>query len=164
MDIEQGAERRLSRQDLLKWAALPAAPGWSRAARASRTRCAHSTGRERPPAGDGLGRLRQRRRPGHICAVREEVPGNKPKFTFMTNEANALGKIRAGFKPDVVHPCVGYVKYFADSGFVQPWDPAQLKNLKHLNPPWSRRARSVASNGGSPPTGASTRSSTARTR
>ena len=58
----------------------------------------------------------------------------KPKFTFMTNEANALGKMRAGFKPDVVHPCVGYVKDFADSGFVQPWNPALLKNLKHLNP------------------------------
>ena len=61
-------------------------------------------------------------------------PDMKPKFTFMTNEANALGKMRAGFKPDVVHPCVGYVKDFADSGFVQPWDPALLKNLKHLNP------------------------------
>ena len=52
----------------------------------------------------------------------------------MTNEANALGKMRAGFKPDVVHPCVGYVKDFADSGFVQPWNPALLKNLKLLNP------------------------------
>ena len=61
-------------------------------------------------------------------------PDMKPKFTFMTNEANALGKMRAGFKPDVVHPCVGYVKDFADSGFVQPWNPALLKNLKHLNP------------------------------
>jgi spermidine/putrescine-binding protein len=57
-----------------------------------------------------------------------------PKFTFMTNEANALGRMRAGFKPDVVHPCVGYVKDFADSGFVQPWNPAMLKNLKLLNP------------------------------
>jgi spermidine/putrescine transport system substrate-binding protein len=61
-------------------------------------------------------------------------PDMKPKFTFMTNEANALGKMRAGVKPDVVHPCVGYVKDFADSGFVQPWSPALLKNLKNLNP------------------------------
>jgi len=61
-------------------------------------------------------------------------PKMMPKFTFMTNEANALGKMRAGVKPDVVHPCVGYVKDFADSGFVQPWNPALIKNLKNLNP------------------------------
>jgi spermidine/putrescine transport system substrate-binding protein len=65
----------------------------------------------------------------------------KPKFTFMTNEANALGKMRAGLKPDVVHPCVGYVKDFADSGFVQPWNPALLKNLKHLNPAMVKAGR-----------------------
>ena len=61
-------------------------------------------------------------------------PDMKPKFTFMTNEANALGKMRAGLKPDVVHPCVGWVKDFADGGFAQPWNPALIKNLNNLNP------------------------------
>jgi len=61
-------------------------------------------------------------------------PGEKPKFTFMTNEANALAKMQAGFRPDVVRPYVGYVRDFATSGFVQPWDPRLIPNFKYLNP------------------------------
>jgi spermidine/putrescine transport system substrate-binding protein len=61
-------------------------------------------------------------------------PGNKPKFTYMTNEADALAKIHAGLKPDLFRPYVGWVKYFATSGLVQPWDPSLISNFKHLNP------------------------------
>ncbi len=64
----------------------------------------------------------------------KKYPGQKPKFTFMTNEANALAKMSAGLKPDVVRPYVGYVPDFADSGFFQPWDPKLIPNLKQLNP------------------------------
>src|SRR5213083_406908 len=64
----------------------------------------------------------------------KKYPGQKPKFTFMTNEANALAKLSAGLKPDVVRPYVGYVPDFADSGFFQPWDPKLIPNLKQLNP------------------------------
>ena len=64
----------------------------------------------------------------------KQYPKEKPQFTFMTNEANALGKMHAGLKADVVHPCVGWVKDFADSGLVQPWTPSKLKNLSSLNP------------------------------
>ncbi len=64
----------------------------------------------------------------------KQYPSEKPQFTFMTNEANALGKMHAGFRADVVHPCVGWVKDFADSGLVQPWTPSKLKNLSSLNP------------------------------
>jgi spermidine/putrescine transport system substrate-binding protein len=59
---------------------------------------------------------------------------NKPHFTVMANEADALAKLRAGLKPDVFRPYVGWVKYFATSGLVQPWDPKLLTNFKHLNP------------------------------
>ncbi len=61
-------------------------------------------------------------------------PADKPKFTYMTNEADALAKIRAGLKPDLFRPYVGWVKYFATSGLVQPWDTSLLTNFKHLNP------------------------------
>jgi spermidine/putrescine transport system substrate-binding protein len=71
----------------------------------------------------------------------KRYPGEKPKFTFMTNEANALAKMHAGFKPDVVRPYVGYVKDFAQSGFVQPWNPALIPNLKHLNPAMVKAGR-----------------------
>jgi spermidine/putrescine-binding protein len=59
---------------------------------------------------------------------------NKPKFTYMTNEADALAKIQAGFRPDLFRPYVGWVQYFATSGLVQPWDTSLISNFKHLNP------------------------------
>ncbi|HEY2541945.1 MAG TPA: extracellular solute-binding protein [Gaiellaceae bacterium] len=61
-------------------------------------------------------------------------PANKPKFTYMTNEADALAKIQAGLKPDLFRPYVGWVEYFATSGLVQPWDTSLIPNFKHLNP------------------------------
>jgi len=64
----------------------------------------------------------------------QQHPANKPQFTYMTNESDALAKIHAGQKPDIFRPYVGWVKYFATSGLVQPWDPSLIPNFKHLNP------------------------------
>jgi spermidine/putrescine transport system substrate-binding protein len=64
----------------------------------------------------------------------KKYPQNKPQFTYMTNEADALAKMQAGLKPDLFRPYVGWVKYFATSGLVQPWDTSQISNFKHLNP------------------------------
>ena len=61
-------------------------------------------------------------------------PNNKPQFTVMANESDALAKLHAGLKPDLFRPYVGWVKYFATSGLVEPWNPKLLKNFKHLNP------------------------------
>jgi spermidine/putrescine transport system substrate-binding protein len=74
--------------------------------------------------------------PGHamFSAYLKKYPHNKPKFTNMTNEADALAKLRAGVKVDLFRPYVGWVKYFATSGLVQPWDTSLIKNFKHLNP------------------------------
>ena len=62
-----------------------------------------------------------------------KYPGQPPQFTFMTNEANALAKLNAGLRPDVVRPYVGYVQDFAESGFFQPWTPSKIPNLRQLN-------------------------------
>src|SRR4051812_671015 len=64
----------------------------------------------------------------------KKYPGEAPQFTFMTNEANALAKLNAGLRPDVVRPYVGYVRDFAESGFFQPWTTSKIPNLKQLNP------------------------------
>jgi spermidine/putrescine transport system substrate-binding protein len=64
----------------------------------------------------------------------KRYPNNKPQFTYMTNESDALAKIHAGLKPDLFRPYVGWVKYFATSGLVQPWDTSLISNFKHLNP------------------------------
>jgi len=64
----------------------------------------------------------------------KRYPKNKPQFTYMTNEADALAKFKAGQKFDLFRPYIGWVKYFAQSGLVQPWDPKLISNFKHLNP------------------------------
>jgi spermidine/putrescine transport system substrate-binding protein len=64
----------------------------------------------------------------------KQYPKDKPKFTYMTNESDALAKLHAGLKPDLFRPYVGWVKYFATSGLVQPWDTSLIPNFKHLNP------------------------------
>src|SRR5256885_8464101 len=59
---------------------------------------------------------------------------DKPQFSYMTNESDALAKIHAGAKPDLFRPYVGWVKYFATSGLVQPSDPKLISNFRHLYP------------------------------
>jgi spermidine/putrescine transport system substrate-binding protein len=63
-----------------------------------------------------------------------KYPDNKPQFTVMTSESDALTKIEAGAHPDLFRPYVGWVKYFAQSGLIQPWNPKLIPNFKHLNP------------------------------
>src|SRR3954470_23997294 len=46
-------------------------------------------------------------------------PDSKPRFTYMTNESDALAKLRAGLKADLFRPYAGWLKYFATSGLVQ---------------------------------------------
>ncbi len=69
-----------------------------------------------------------------FAAYVKQYPNNKPKFSYMTNEADALAKIQAGARPDLFRPYVGWVKYFATSGLVEPWTPSLISNFKHLNP------------------------------
>ena len=68
------------------------------------------------------------------AAYLKKYPHNKPQFTHMANESDALGKFHAGAHPDLFRPYVGWVKYFAKSGLVQPWNPKLISNFKHLNP------------------------------
>ena len=76
----------------------------------------------------------------------KKYPGEKPKFTFMTNEANALAKLRAGFRP------TSSVRSRLRQGLrgerlLPALDPTLITNFKHLNPAWSRRASSRGSSG-----------------
>ncbi len=124
--------RRLSRDDFLKLSAVAGGAallgGRTSPAEAARARLAKESGRLQVLdwAGYEVKPL--------WAPYLKKYPGQAPKFTFMTNEANALAKMHAGFKPDVVRPYVGYVRDFANSGFVQPWDPSLISNFKYLNP------------------------------
>lgn len=136
MTPADGTERQLSREEFLKRAAIIGGAGVLAGLGAGR---AGAAGFSLGGAAAESGNLQVLDWSGYevknlwaqYAATHKDM---LPKFTFMTNEANALGKMRAGFKPDVVHPCVGYVKDFADSGYVQPWNPKLLKNFKYLNP------------------------------
>ena len=128
-------ERRLSREDLLRLAAVTGGAGLvagrTGLARAASGHLAKETGRLQVLDWAGYGN------DGGQAMFAQYVkthPQNKPRFTYMGNEADALAKIHAGLKPDLFRPYVGWVKYFATSGLVQPWNTALISNFKHLNP------------------------------
>jgi spermidine/putrescine transport system substrate-binding protein len=64
----------------------------------------------------------------------KSFPDEKPKFSFLTSDDQALSKVRAGFRADLVHPCVGYVQDWVRLGAIQPFDPELLSNYNDLNP------------------------------
>ncbi|HEX2346749.1 MAG TPA: extracellular solute-binding protein, partial [Gaiellaceae bacterium] len=129
------SERRLSREELLKLAVVAGGAGLL-AGRASVAGAAL----ERLSAESGQLQVLDWAGYGYdggqamFAQYLKKYPGEKPKFTNMTSETNALAKMSQGLKPDVVRPYVGYVRDFAESGFVQPWNPKLISNLKDLNP------------------------------
>lgn len=58
----------------------------------------------------------------------------KPSYSFLTSDDQALGKVRAGFAPDVIHPCKSYIPDWVAMEYIQPWDTSLLKNFSQLNP------------------------------
>ena len=136
MDTEQrGSERRLDRLGLLKLAAAAGGAGFI----AGRTGFADAmssfslaeTGRLQVMDWAGYGNDGGQ---SMFAQYVKQHPANKPQFTYMTNESDALAKLHAGAKPDLFRPYVGWVKYFATSGLVQPWDTSLIPNFKNLNP------------------------------
>jgi spermidine/putrescine transport system substrate-binding protein len=128
-------ERRLDRQSLLKLAAAAGGAGLiaGRAGIADAMRAAvwAETGRLQVLDWAGYGNDGGQ---AMFAQYVKQHPANKPQFTYMTNEADALAKFHAGLKVDLFRPYVGWVKYFATSGLVQPWDTSLISNFKHLNP------------------------------
>src|SRR5881392_2488873 len=128
-------ERRLSREDLLKLAAATGGAGLlagrTGIADAARAHFAAESGRLQVLDWAGYGNDGGQ---AMFAAYVKKYPKNKPQFTYMTNEADALAKIHAGLKPDIFRPYVGWVKYFAQSGLVEPWDPKLIPSFKNLNP------------------------------
>jgi spermidine/putrescine transport system substrate-binding protein len=127
-------DRRLSRADMLRLAALAAGAGVvAGPAAAADAAVRHLTSES--------GRLQVMDWAGYcndggqsmFAAYVHKYPHNKPQFTHMTSESNALGQINSGAHPDVFRPYVGWVKYFAKSGMVQPWNPKLISNFPHLN-------------------------------
>jgi len=125
MDNTDATEQRLSREQLLKLAA--AAGGATllgsriEAGRAAVDWISAESGRLQVLDWAGYGNDGGQ---SMFAAYAKGHPSNKPQFTYMTNASDALATIHAGLKPDLFRPYVGWVKYFATSGLVQPWNPS----------------------------------------
>jgi spermidine/putrescine-binding protein len=128
-------DRRLSRADMLRLAGLAAGigvvAGPAAAADAAVARLTQESGRLQVMDWAGYGNDGGQ---AMFKAYVHKYPHNKPQFTQMANESDALAKLQAGAHPDLFRPYVGWVKYFAQSGLVQPWNPKLIANFKHLNP------------------------------
>ena len=130
-------DRRLSRREMLRLAGLAAgvtvvagpAAACGAAAKHSSTN-AKETGRLQVL--DWAGYENDGGQPMFAAYV-HKYPQNKPQFAYMTGEADAVGKMKAGLKPDLFRPYIGWVKWFAENGYVQPWDPKLISNFPHLN-------------------------------
>jgi len=134
-DEQDLLDRRLTREDVLKLAAAAGGAGLlasrAGAAGAALERLSAESGRLQVLDWAGYGNDGGQ---SMFAQYVKRYPQNKPQFTYMGNEADALSKLHAGLKPDLFRPYVGWVKYFATSGLVEPWDPSLISNFKHLNP------------------------------
>src|ERR671931_774357 len=137
MNDQEAAERRLSRDQLLKLGAAAGGAtllgGAAGSAQAALDWVNLSSERGRLQVLDWAGYGNDGSQAMFSAYVKAH-PRNKPQFTYMTNESDALAKLHAGLKPDLFRPYFDWVKYFATSGLVQPWNPKLIPNFKYLNP------------------------------
>jgi spermidine/putrescine transport system substrate-binding protein len=136
MDVERDPlGRKISRAEMLRLAALAAGAGVvagpTAVAEAARSRLAAESGRLQVLDWAGYGYDGGQ---SMFAAYVHKYPHNKPQFTVMANESDALNKLDGGLKVDLFRPYVGWVEYFAKSGLVEPWDTSLIPNFKHLNP------------------------------
>lgn len=60
--------------------------------------------------------------------------GASPKFPIFADEDEAFQKMRAGFTPDLAHPCTYNVPRWRDAGLLQPIDTSRLSNWGDVIP------------------------------
>lgn len=61
-----------------------------------------------------------------------EKYGTSPNMSFFGSEEEALQKMRAGFLPDLSHPCVDQAPRWKHAGVLQPIDPSRLSNWSDM--------------------------------
>lgn len=63
-----------------------------------------------------------------------EKYGATPAFSLFGEEEEAFQKMRAGYRPDVSHPCVASTRRWRDAGLLQPIDTNQLSHFPDVFP------------------------------
>jgi spermidine/putrescine transport system substrate-binding protein len=61
-----------------------------------------------------------------------EKYGGSPDISFFSDEEDALQKLRAGFTPDIAHPCTYAVGRWRDAGVLEPIDVSRLDGWPEL--------------------------------
>ena len=56
----------------------------------------------------------------------------EPNYSFFGDEEEAFQKVRAGFKADIMHPCVQTISRWRDADLFKPIDVSKLKNWSKL--------------------------------
>jgi spermidine/putrescine transport system substrate-binding protein len=54
------------------------------------------------------------------------------EFTFLENDAQALSKVAAGYQPDLIHPCVNWIRQWREAGLIQPLDTTLLPDWEGI--------------------------------
>jgi len=62
----------------------------------------------------------------------EKTYGEKPATSIFADEDEAFSKMRAGFKPDVIGPCLYSLPRWKEAGLLAPIDTSKLKNWNKL--------------------------------
>src|SRR5438552_2957877 len=70
----------------------------------------------------------------HFTAGYEAAWHEKPGTSIFADEDEALAKMRAGFKPDVMGPCLYSLPRWKEAGLLAPIDTSKLKNWNKLSP------------------------------
>jgi spermidine/putrescine-binding protein len=61
-----------------------------------------------------------------------EKYGGPPNYSIFGEEEEALQKMRAGFTPDLAHPCTYSVGRWRDSGLFKPIDTGRLEHYEDI--------------------------------
>lgn len=61
-------------------------------------------------------------------------PNVEVKFSFFVDEAEALTKLQAGYRPDIAHPCYASIPRWYDAGVIEPLDIDLISNWKDIFP------------------------------
>ena len=64
----------------------------------------------------------------------DKHPDVEVEYTFFADDPEAFAKLQSGFKADLVHPNVSWLKLYVDNGLLQPIDTAKLSNWSGLIP------------------------------
>jgi len=66
-------------------------------------------------------------------AFKKLYPDVNLEFSFFVDEAEALSKLKLGFRPDIVHPCGGSIKRYYDAGVIEPLDTSLIPNWQNMS-------------------------------